>query len=386
MKTCIYCDTPKAKSLFSEEHIFPASLGGKAKSNSPNPFITYDVCRDCNNKAGRHIDGPFINSHMIYNLKAQSAFKFLHSAFPVVANPLYMGTIVELAYQGKICECFIGPTGDTIYHFHLPYPKTKNHVPTVGRPTYLKKEEIDLGFAFLFIKSEKRIWLDPVIKTFLKKLKGAKLYLGNSKIPKNYKERIKEVPQELNSLHTKLIEYGKKTHTMECELSVAFESRFLVKMALAVGCNLLHPSFRKSLDILSLREFMWTPNFEKRTQMPMKGTGHFAGGLEQTLEIFRFHDCHVFYITEAGDDLCLVIFLYGEYKSQIVISSDKTHWDGLFNRENGGNVYVLAPEIERLVGPIRLMDYLAYKQISKKNEELLAIEKIYSELNPLPSF
>ena len=59
MRLCIYCNTEKAESELSLEHIFPESLGGDLCSGL---FKTRDVCIRCNNVAGLFVDGAFVQT------------------------------------------------------------------------------------------------------------------------------------------------------------------------------------------------------------------------------------------------------------------------------------------------------------------------------------
>jgi len=68
----------------------------------------------------------------------------------------------NLEHGSRICEFWLGPTGDRIYHFHEPYPREPDSPIIVGLPPHLPKEEQDAGFVFLFLKSNNPTWW-PVI-------------------------------------------------------------------------------------------------------------------------------------------------------------------------------------------------------------------------------
>lgn len=63
MIDCIFCEQMKESSV---EHIIPKSLGNKI-------LTINNVCKQCNSKMGKNIDGPFVNNPLIsmyrYNLK-----------------------------------------------------------------------------------------------------------------------------------------------------------------------------------------------------------------------------------------------------------------------------------------------------------------------------
>lgn len=54
---CWYCGLPTLRTDDPPEHIIPDSMGGRLKTDK--------VCRDCNHRAGREIDGPFMRDWLV---------------------------------------------------------------------------------------------------------------------------------------------------------------------------------------------------------------------------------------------------------------------------------------------------------------------------------
>jgi hypothetical protein len=61
----------------------------------------------------------------------------------------YMGYLEELNVGTRVCEFWLGPTGDRIYHFHEPYSDEPGSLTAVGPPLHIRKELVDPGFVFL---------------------------------------------------------------------------------------------------------------------------------------------------------------------------------------------------------------------------------------------
>ena len=121
MKRCLYCTEEKEESEFSDEHILPQAIGGNLSPT--NPFKSDEICKQCNNLCGLVVDAPFIKSWFTQSGIAEEARRYVsfdeNSVFPLQ----YMGPLPDLNEGSGICEFWIGPTGDSIYHFHDPYPE-----------------------------------------------------------------------------------------------------------------------------------------------------------------------------------------------------------------------------------------------------------------------
>jgi hypothetical protein len=58
---CIICHEEKPKELFSEEHVFPDSIGGT--------LIIKSVCKKCNSYLGDHVDTHLVNHWLIQGIR-----------------------------------------------------------------------------------------------------------------------------------------------------------------------------------------------------------------------------------------------------------------------------------------------------------------------------
>src|SRR5271166_3939355 len=155
---CLYCD--REREDMTGEHVIPRGIGGNLKET--NPFKLKEVCSECNNACGRYVDGPFIRSPFTHQGKATTAIRAFKPGITDSLPLNFMGWLEDLNFGSRICEFWLGPTGDRIYYFHEPYPFGPNSPAVVGRPTHLREDQVDPGFVFLFVRSNNPVWW-PVI-------------------------------------------------------------------------------------------------------------------------------------------------------------------------------------------------------------------------------
>ena len=167
MGKCLYCNKEMDFKDFSDEHVLPRKIGGNLIPT--NPFLIKNVCQRCNYLAGAYIDSPFIKSWFTQNDRAHHSPKYVDLTTQPILPLTYMGICDDLKHDDKICELWLGPTGDSIFHFHKEYPNEPDIPPMVGVPGHLKARQINIdpGFAFLFIVATNDIWHPTIIKSFL---------------------------------------------------------------------------------------------------------------------------------------------------------------------------------------------------------------------------
>lgn len=163
----------------------------------------------------------------------------------------------------KVCDFWLGPAGDSVYHFHDPYPQ--DAIGGVGRPLVVHKwEEIDPGFAFVFVRPSNPVWHRPVLMSVADALEGAALYLGNGPCPGG---PFREIPEDKENLYSAVRQYltrKDRFHPVEISIKIDSDQRFLGKLALGIGSLLLAPAFLTSADAKRLRDFMWAKDASTR--------------------------------------------------------------------------------------------------------------------------
>lgn len=382
MKRCIYCNKEKEDSEFSQEHILPKSIGGALQPI--NPFSTDFVCGRCNSISGFFIDGPFAKSWFINNYRADHAAKYARITPSTILPLVYMGEMKGMEHDNKICECYLGPTGDLIYHFHETYPIEPDTPKMVGVPPHIRTKDIDNGFAFIFLTSNNPQWIRVIFYSFADAFKKCPLYFGNGPTPRVEGANFTDIPKELEELHQRLWEIQGRQHSMSFSVDAYTGNRFLAKMALGLGSIFLHDSFKQSSDADLLRQYMWTKDNDERNKIPIHGSGLMNGSdLKQIDEFLKWEGSHVIGLFENNDQLSLYTNFYGWKGSLIQISRHKEHWAGIIK---GSKIYIVVPEMQKYVGPIRMIDLVAHKNSPNKNPLLSELEAEMAAIPPLPPF
>lgn len=383
MRKCLYCNKPKKEDEFSQEHVLPRGVGGAL--TPVNPFSVDDVCKRCNSICGLFIDAPFIKSWFIKNQRASNAKRFVKLDKSTVLPLSYMGIIDQLEFKNKICEFWLGPTGDTIYHFHETYPQEEHMSPIVGPPPSLKKSDIDDGFVFLYIRSNNPDWHPTIINSLIANFSNSTLYLGNGPTPPG--NAFSDIPNELNELHEELNSMSGETHENQIKIGASTGERFLAKIALGFGSIVLDDSFKDSQSADLLREFMWTKEVDKRHNIPVKGRGFLGhqSNFGKIDEILKWPGGHSFAMMPTGDSLALYSNFYEESSAAIQITNEKKHWDD--ENIDEGLAYVVVPGLQKAVGPLSIAELLAHKTTPDyEHESLKKLEQEMSTFDELPPY
>lgn len=382
MTRCIYCNREKDEKEFSQEHVLPKSIGGVLQPI--NPFSTNLVCGRCNSISGFFIDAPFAKSWFINNYRASNAAKYTKLTKQTILPLTYMGILEEMKFGDKICENYLGPTGDLIYHFHEPYPVELDTPTMIGVPPHIRNKEIDHGFAFIFLTSNNPEWLPTIIYSFVDTFKKSTHYLGNGPTPKVEGANFQDIPTELEELHQKLWSLQGKEHAMSFSVDIDTGNRFLAKMAIGLGSIFLHDDFKTSEDADLLRKYLWTKEKSERDKIPIHGSGFMSGSeMNRVDQFLKWEGGHVINLLAIGESLALYTNFYGARGSIIQVSNNKSHWKGIIEESM---MFIVVPEMQTYVGPIHMAELIAHKNSDYKNDELSQLEADMASIPHLPPF
>ena len=251
----------------------------------------------------------------------------------------------------KICELWLGPTGDAIYHFHDSYED--EHPTIVGPPTYLPDDRVDSGFVFVFLRASNPAWHSCVLQSVVSQFERSELHMGNC--PQPMGGRFTEVPKNRKSILERLNERAGKMHGVKIALKIDFGDRFLAKLALGFGALELDASFLVSDDAKKLRDFLWERDRERRDRLRLRGTT-FLGSPEKGLsEVLSIEFGHTIAMIPVDGRLALFVSFYGKSTAVIIVSEDKNHW----RKIGDGIVYAIVPGYRLAVGPVNLPQYIS---------------------------
>lgn len=368
-RQCIYCWNRQESDRWSEEHILPKAIAGQ--SHEANPFITNDVCEWCNNFCGRYVDARYVRSWLTNKARAGLAWRTVDLATRPALPLAYVGLVAQpWVPEGDVCEVWWGPAQDLIYHIHHPYPVEPDTIPLVGRPVHLPLEKVDPGLTFLVLHTTNEKWHPTVLHSVANQFEGAKLYLMNvfPTTPPPYEP----IPDHLHSLRDAIMEHAQRPqNTAMAPFDLYFAERLEAKVALGIGALLLHPSFRSSDDAEQLRKILFCKDDKKRENL-LVGTGMLEGHAEMekilTWTGVQATDVHMLMIRSFPHVVLFALRLYGGPVAIRPISRTPSHWEGRLS--HSGILYVIAPGLQRYIGPIPFEQFLGWKLNQMPQPEL----------------
>jgi hypothetical protein len=297
------------------------------------------------------VDGPFVRNWFINNHRAENARKFVDLAISPVIPLTYMGPLEDAPTIGnRVCEFWLGPTGDTVYHFHEPYES--EDPTTVGPPTYLPVRDLDPGLVFLFMRASNPAWHRCIISSVLSQFDHATIYLGNGPAPSV--ARFQPIPHELLAAHKELKAKRGQMHEVSFAMKIDFGDRFLAKLALGFGALFLAEGFVQSLHAVSLRNFLWCRDGDARDKMAVMGKS-FLGSIDAKFKsLFTLPFGHTFALIPVDGRLALFVSFYGENNAVMCVSDEPSLWAKISN----GCIYVIVPGYRAAIGPMTLLEFI----------------------------
>ncbi|WP_434794538.1 hypothetical protein TPDSL_15770 [Terrisporobacter petrolearius] len=374
MAICLYCGKEFNKEEMTREHVIPQVIGGNIHES--NPFIIENVCKRCNNTAGIFIDGIFAKQFLVKNKidTLNSRYTDLNKNQYIPLS--YMGKLKDFEFEGKICEFWLGPTGDVIYHFHDPY-KDKLGIPMIGKPTYIKPSEIDQGYVFLYIVSNNPIWQTTVVNSVKITFAKSEIYLGNGS--HEVCSIFSEIPKELNLLHDILNEKVKQKNELEFSTSLHANDRFIFKTVLGMGGVFLKDEFILNEEADRLRKAMWGKTNDEIKDLEVSGSSFYTEKNESLDKYLSMNNCHLIALIRIDGGIAIHISLFGDMSSTVMLTKKSDLLKANIN--DFGIVYVIAPGLNKCIGPIDLENFIGYKNDCGGDKRLYDLE---AEINNVP--
>lgn len=355
--------------------MIPQAIGGAL--HPTNPFKTDSVCRRCNNLCGLFVDTAFIKSWFTQAARSQHARRHLRLDDQCLLPLSYMGAIRELDHEDRNCEFWSGPTGDSIFHFHLPYAEVAD-MPLLVGPAPTQRDAADPGFAFLFVVASNSAWHPVIFRSFVNQFKGSQLFLGNGPCPGG---PFSEIPPEMQALHSRVLQAVRHQWLpITMGLTVNYEARFLAKLALGIGHLFLNPTFASSGAAVSLRNLMWGRTSDQRAAAGVRGAGFFNGEVPDAG--ISWEHGHLLCLLPNNHGLALHARFYNSQTATIYITHDESHWQDRV--PNNGMVFALAPSVRKFSGPMTVYEFASHRLGALRNEHLSALEDEVRNLPPLP--
>ena len=358
MPICVYCGIDKPTIEQSDEHIVPRAIGGNLLHNT----LKIRVCVRCNNILGMFVDAPFTQGWLISSARATNAQKYIDFSVDSIVPLAFMGTFNEFPCQSKQCDLWLGPAGDTILHYHDPYPTRENVPPMVGVPSYCRggHPPVDPGFVFAYIRATNPDWVRVILRSVQAQFSESTLYAPNV-IPTPQGGRFEDIPGELQNIAEAIFERLRSNQEIGANFVIGTNSadRFLAKIALGLGAHLLDETFIVSEAANRLRRFMWERDPVRRGELAIHGTALMPTQGRDALNILNWPGGHTICLLPSRNSLDLYISFYEIQSSVIRVTDERQHWAGRMDPD--GTVYVISPGLQRFVGPKAMPTLVAHR-------------------------
>jgi hypothetical protein len=374
---CPYCGHDKDASDFTYDHVIPRALGGNLRPT--NPF-KLPVCRRCNTLCGYFVDGPFVRSWFIHNARALAKHKYIDPESDIL--PLtFMGQSTEWPEQLEVCDFWLGPTGDHIYHFHEPYP---SEPVMVGQPLGIPEESLDPGCVMVLIVASNPFWHSIIAKSIKDEFEKSSIHYLNAA-----PEGLVAPYPPIAISHTRHLEWVNSfkpdgMRHVKFTTDITCTDRFMMKVALGLGSLALAPDFIKSVEAEVLRKSLWTTDPKQRESLMIRGSSMFQQKPKYLTQILNWNDCHLIMLIPAKDTLFLMANFFGQHLNQIEVSRSPAHWEERI--EQDGIAWIIAPGLRRFAGPITMPQFASQKSGFGIWGELKELQAHFDNAKKFPPF
>lgn len=381
MKLCIACGKPKSK--FSQEHLVPEAMGGKLCSDL---FKTRRVCRDCNSTLGLFVDRPFLKNWFVMNDAAIAGLQFADLDNAESWTPLiFIGRVdIPCLNPGLTCELWLGPSGELAHHIHRADDPRWDGMAggnPIGRKAdpgrvHLLLTHDDPRRAALFIRSARHAFGKATLlpDNFSISDPASFPYLASS---------LDSVANaELTAIKSAALEGGAAARL---SIDVGFEQRFMAKLALGLGFNLLGEAFLGTAWAVRCRAVLWESDPSRRADM-FAGTPFFAEDSEirRAASHIALKGAYTFGILALGPNLTLILTLPTGKTLAALISDEPDLWaDPSLVDCTWGRIFHLVPQANFFHGPSSMPAVLQHKGRGPSINELAHIESKRRPWTPL---
>lgn len=391
VKLCVYCGLEKEATEFSDEHIWPDALGGDFLD--PAVWRTDDVCQRCNGLSGVFVDGAFIKNWFGTAERATGAREYLSLNAPGKGVlPLnYMGRLSGFQFQeGEIAEFWIGPCGEHIVHFR-PDDSEQLWVSYAGGDPRRRSKKANAGRAYLSFTSTEEFWIVTTLAAFKNQFSG-KRYVVNASLPKEwtaFESLDRSDPIQKSDLEVvEAIQKASQTQEhvgTQIVIPLDASSRFLSKLALALGYKVLGRDFLKTPYASTLRRGFREADPAKRQNIQVMGSGYLGaqrlGGAEA---VMKWPGAWVLCVLITQDKLHLVVVTPAGKTMIVLVCDDPALIAALPQDVREGQVWLTIPALGEAVGPIPIPAFLAHQIGAAVNVELAALAAKRHDPNLLP--
>lgn len=271
---CIICKKERKK--FSEEHIFPESIGGSLIINS--------VCKSCNDKLGRNVDSHLVNNKLIEFERMNLGIAGKKGKIP---NPLKKGFLSDDPSQEVHIDLFDN-------NFSKLYC-----VPNVKKK---KKEDGSTEISITVDQTD-----EDKISNIIKKIKKRN-EISAEEVKKESKREISENPKITTKFTINIFEY----------------QRAIVKIAYELGYYCFGNEYLNDKTGEMLRKFFLDNNFKVdfSEKYPIRGQIRLIGEKQTMIPINKeYKNHHIAALFKFNNLIGCYVKIFDIFEGNIVISN-----------------------------------------------------------------
>jgi hypothetical protein len=369
------------------EHVWPQALGG---ADSPTLFQTRDVCQTCNNFAGQWADGAFLKSSFITHERAIAARHYLDPARPGILPLIYRGIDQEFpAQEGELCERWIGPAGEHIYHVHQA-----DHDKWFGYAggDFVRRKRRDVGRAYIDLTASHPYWLITGLQSFIAYLEPARLFLVTiceglpDQLTRGLVPELQATPIEAAELDWIRNRPTGSKRPFRMPLRIDFSDRFLAKLALGLGHNIIGSAFHVSPYADELRKLLWRRDPSEGDEIQVLGTGYWqANQFAAVSKMIGLTGAWTILLQAFREGLSASVCTPSGRLMTMVITNDTSLLPrSTLERYHMGELYFAVSQRRMFIGPVELPKYLAHRAGSGVLPAIAELEALKVHESTLP--
>ena len=323
------------------------------------------MCSLCNELSGRYVDGEFIKSWFVAHERSNAAREYLDARHPEKSwLPLsYMGVLEHSDLNAdETAEVWLGPCGDHIVHIR-PKQEPEWDVYAGGKPN---RKRAMWGSAYLTLCTKEPFWIWIAVNSFHRHFKLAERYVLNMPKPEGFKPPF-SVLDANNSEHARKERIPRSiqdTESVHLQIPVRMDlsARFLAKIALGIGRELLGDEFLDTSYAGTLRAALWERDHVRRSQFAVPGRGYLSEDLSGPgIDFLRWPGSWVIWVNALGDKLSVTVVSPSGKIMVVQVSDDPQLVRKWAISAPQGQVFVIAAAIDHAVGPIEGAEFFAHQ-------------------------
>lgn len=353
----------------------------------PDLFKTDRVCTRCNSLAGQFVDGAFLKSWFLAAENTSAAHRYLDKDKPAAMPLFYHGLADDfLCASDEVCERWIGPAGDHIYHVHK---RDDERWETFAGGDVIRRKR-DPGRAYMALTSQHPYWFATSVLSFMARFEGATHRLLTEVQGVDLGPRLlnpfQEPLSEIERSEVKFILKKSSWQAAKLPLQIDFADRFLCKVALGLAFKVLGPGVMSTPYSDELRKGLWTVDKDERDKLALRGAGYFQQETDtRASAILHWPGAWIVSLNAFPEGLGLSIVTPGGRHLAMMAAEGHEGWAPEAGADYGaGKVYVVVPQRQLVVGPIDLIEFSGFKAGIGRSAPLERLKALEVPLESLP--